>query len=143
MPHRFQRRLIFHGAVVILLGMLSGIPLSMVLLGYIPGNPDDWKLAHMEGLINGLLLIGIAGCGQALVLSERQFKFLSLMLTLMAHGNVLYGWVRGIFGVKGLDLAPPFANQLAAVLGGMPVIFAFIAISLVIWGAYRKIDFDE
>ena len=143
MPKMFQRRLIFHGAVVILLGMLAGIPLSMVLLGYIPGNPEDWKLAHMEGLINGLLLIALAGCGQALVLSERQFKFLSLNLTLMAHGNILYGWVRGIFGVKGFDLAPPFVNQVAAVLGGVPVLFAFIAITLVILGAYRKFDYDE
>lgn len=143
MPKRFQRRLVFHGALVVLFGMLAGIPLAMVLLGYMPGNPEDWKLAHMEGLLNGLLLIGLAGCGQVLVLSERQFKFLSLNLTLMAHGNILYGWVRGIWGVKGLDFAPPLANQLAAILGGLPVIFAFVAIALVIWGAYRKIDFDQ
>lgn len=143
MPKRFQRRLIFHGALVVLLGMLAGIPLSLVLIGYMPGNPEDWKLAHMEGLLNGLLLIALAGCGKALVLSERQFKLLSLSLTLMAHGNILYGWVRGIYGVKGLDFAPPLANQAAAFLGGVPIIFAFIAITLVIWGAYRKFDFDE
>ena len=142
MPERFQRRLMFHGALVVLLGMLAGIPLAMVMLGYISGNPDDWKLAHMEGVVNGLLLIAVAGGAKVLILSERQFKFLSVNLTLMAHGNVLYGWVRGIWGVKGLDFSPPVANQLAALLGGVPIILALIAVSLIIWGAYRKIDFD-
>ncbi|MCK5881564.1 MAG: hypothetical protein KAG18_06775 [Sinobacterium sp.] len=135
-----QRRLVFHGAMVVLLGMLCGIPLSMVLLGYISGNPEDWKLAHMEGLLNGILVLAVAGVSGFLRLSDRQYKLLVSMLALMAYGNAFYGWVRGIYGVKGLDFSPPIANQVAALLGGLPVLFAFVAIGLVIWGVYKKIE---
>lgn len=140
MSKSLQRRLVFHGGIVTLLGMLCGGPLAAVLLGYMPGNADDWTLAHMEGLVNGLLMLAVAACSSLLLLSDRQYKLLLWSLVITGYGNALYGWVRGLFSVQGLDFSPPLSNQLAAILGGVPVIFAFIAIALVIFGAYKQLD---
>lgn len=140
MPKSLVRRLMFHAGVVLMLGMLCGIPLAMVLLNYIPGNIADWRIAHMEGLTNGILALVVAAISGHLVLSDRKYKLLVWSLIITAYGNVGYGWVRGLFSVKGLDFAPPMANQVAAILGGVPVITAFIAVFLVIWGAYKKFE---
>ena len=137
MNERRRRQLMFHGAAAITLGMLSGIPLAMVLLGELSGNPSDWKLAHMEGLINGLLVIGVAAGAGLLSLSEGQQKVVYFCLPFTAYSNAFYGIVRGFSGERGMSLDPPFANQLAAVLGGLPIFTAFIAIALVMYGALR------
>ncbi len=140
MPVVLKRRLVFHGALVVLIGMLSGIPLSLVLLDYMQGTAGDWKLAHMQGLMNGLLLLVIASVSHLLILSDRQYKYLFWMSILTAYGNAFYGWLRGFSGERGLDFTPPLANQVAAILAGFPVLFSFIALSMVAYGAYRRLE---
>jgi hypothetical protein len=132
-----RKRLVLHGGAVIMLGMLSGIPMSMTLLEYITGNAADWRIAHMEGLINGLLMLAIAGCGGLLTLSKKQDTWLFFSIVFTGYSNALYGWVRGLSGQAGLDFAPPFSNQLAAILGGLPIFTAFAAVILLMIGAYK------
>lgn len=138
MNEQQRKRLVFHAGMVILLGMLSGIPLAMTLLDYMSGEASDWKLSHMEGLVNGLLILAIAGAGHLLVLSSKQQQWLLWSIVFTGYSNALYGWVRGFSGQAGLDFAPPISNQIAALLGGLPIITAFIAIILLIVGAMRK-----
>lgn len=132
-----QSRLALHAGAVILLGMLSGIPMAMVLTGYLEGNIADWRISHMEGLINGLLMLAIAGCLSFLTLSPKQSQWLFWTTLYTGYSNALYGWSRGLFGHAGLDFAPPFTNQLTAILGGLPIFTAFIAIFLLMHGAYK------
>ena len=132
------RRLTFHAAGVILIGMLAGIPLAMSLLGTSNTNPEDWKLAHMEGVINGLLMLAAAAAGHLLTLGKTQEKLLLFSLVFTGYSNALYGWVRGLSGQAGLDFAPPLSNQLASLLGGLPVITALLALCLILLGARKR-----
>ena len=134
----FCKKLVLHAGAVIMLGMLSGIPLAMTLTKYIEGSPSDWTLSHMEGLINGLLMLAIAGCGSLLKLSTLQERILFGCLLFTGYGNALYGWVRGLSGQAGMDFAPPISNQIAALLGGLPILTAFVAIIMLMVGAYNS-----
>ena len=138
MNTRIRSLLVFHGGAVIMLGMLSGIPLAMVILGELSGSTSDWKLSHMEGLLNGLLMLAIAACGHLLSLSEKQAIWLYRLLLITGYGNGLYGWVRGITGEAGLNFLPPFGNQLAAFLGGFPIFTAFTLIILMMISARKN-----
>lgn len=131
------RKMVFHAGMVIVLGMLSGIPLSMSLLGTLDTLVSDWKISHMEGLINGLLMLAIAGAGQLLVLGRRQQGLLYYSIVFTGYSNAIYGWVRGFSGQAGMDFAPPVSNQIVALLGGLPVVTAFIAIGLMMYGATK------
>ena len=64
-----QRLLLGHGAIVLLAGFAVGFGFVFFLIGEIklwpfpgsieyqlPGTYDAWRMAHMEGIINGLLL---------------------------------------------------------------------------------------
>ena len=133
-----SRKLVFHGGIVVLLGMLSGIPFAMALLGYLSVDPSHWRISHMEGLINGLLMIAIAASGQYLQLSDRCSKLLFCSMVFTGYSNALYGWARGLSGSAGLDFAPPIGNQIAALLGGLPIFTAFLAIGLLCFGAINK-----
>jgi len=66
---RGQRLLIGHGALVLLFGFAVGFGFLFFLIGEVslwpipgkieyqlPGTYDAWRMAHMEGIANGLLL---------------------------------------------------------------------------------------
>lgn len=135
----FASKLTFHAGAVIMFGMLSGIPLAMSILGYIDNAAaSDWKLSHMEGLINGLLMLAIAACAHLISLTPGKQKLLFISVVFTGYSNSLYGWARGLSGSAGLDFSPPISNQIAALLGGLPIFTAFLAIGLLMIGAYCK-----
>jgi hypothetical protein len=137
MNRLLRKKIVFHAGAVMTLGMLSGIPLAMTMLGYMPGEPADWKISHMEGLINGLLMLAVAGCGGLLALSFRQERVLLGCLLFTGYSNALYGWMRGLSGEHGMDFAPPVANQIVALLGGLPIATAFASIIILMLGAHK------
>jgi len=66
---RCQRRLVGHGALVLLFGFVIGFGFVFFLIGEIslwpipgsikyqlPGTYDAWRMAHMEGIVNGFAL---------------------------------------------------------------------------------------
>ena len=138
MDVQLRKKLVFHAAAVILIGMLSGFPLIFVLLGYLDGQVSDWKLSHMEGLLNGLLMLGVAASGGLLVLSKTVEKVLFWCLVFTGYGNALYGWARGLSGQAGMDFSPPISNQIAALLGGLPIFTALVLIIIVMIAARKS-----
>src|SRR5947207_461905 len=61
MEPRAARQLTFHGAVVTLVGLLAGIPYSMVATERILGSERAWRFAHVGNILGGLILIAVAG----------------------------------------------------------------------------------
>ncbi len=49
MDERLRHKMIFHGAVVILLGLLAGFPFAFVITEQMPGDVRAWRMAHLEG----------------------------------------------------------------------------------------------
>jgi hypothetical protein len=76
MDPRRRARLVFHGAVVVMLGLLSGFPRAFVLTGQIAGEERAWRMAHLEGLLNGMLMMLAAAVSGLLALSARQQSWL-------------------------------------------------------------------
>ena len=77
MNERQQSILVAHGGLVFLLGMAAGFPFAFEILGRLelwpipgsvqmdmPGDVRGWRMAHLEGVLNGLLMIGVASGGE-------------------------------------------------------------------------------
>ena len=84
MSERLQALLVAHGALIFLAGMIAGFPFAFHILGrvelwpipgsldlQIPGDYRGWRMAHLEGILNGLLLIGVGAVGSRLRLGDR------------------------------------------------------------------------
>src|SRR5262245_2518675 len=134
-----RARLVYNGALVILLGLLAGFPYAMVVTGGMEGSERAWRMAHLEGLLNGMLAILAAGVWDSLVLSERQRRWLALSLILAGYGNVSASIVGAFFGVRGLALALPFTNVIVYVLFVLAIVGVFIGVGLLIRGGAQAI----
>ena len=134
-----RARLVYNGAIVILLGLLAGFPHAMVIAGTLEGSERAWRMAHLEGLLNGMLAILAAGVWDVLVLSARQRKWLALSLIFAGYGNVVASILGASFGVRGLSLALPAANVVVYLLFVAAIVAVFIGVLLLIRGGAQAI----
>jgi len=136
---RIRASLVFHGAVVVMLGLLTGFPHALVLTGQLVGEERAWRMAHLEGLLNGMLMMLAGAAGGSLALSVNQERWLLWALAAAAYGNVIASVFGASFGVRGLALTAPSANALVNLLFWVAIGGAFVGVALLITGAAAAI----
>ncbi|NNL64622.1 MAG: hypothetical protein HKP30_00120 [Myxococcales bacterium] len=145
MNERDRRTLVAHGALVFLLGMAAGFPFAFEILGRIelwpfpgrmpfdpPGDLRGWRMAHLEGILNGLLLIGVAAVGPLLRLGARGAGWLKWGLLVCAWGNITASWIGPLSETRGLAFTGLswnglvyllFVAAIVGVIGAMVALF--------------------
>ena len=143
MDRALRRTMVFHGAIVVLLGLLAGFPYAFVVMGRLQGSERAWRMAHLEGVLNGLLLLGVAGVGGRLVLSAGQARVLAWALVLTGYANVVAAIIGASFAVRGLAPGGSFSNTIVYTLFMAAVVGVFVALVLVAVGARRPAPTHE
>src|SRR5207249_3400479 len=83
MAERLRALLVANGALVFMVGLVAGFPFTFVILGkivlwplpgalgvHLPGDVRGWRMAHLEGILNGLTLIAVAAAAPCLTLLQ-------------------------------------------------------------------------
>ena len=130
MTHSDRTRVLFHGAIVMLVGMLSGLPT-------VPEQEPMrlWHTAHEAQIMLGVIMIGVSSAMPVLVLERREAR--ALIWTSLAMG---YGLMTGTImqAVLGHTAFSPSTNPwlMAAFLANVVGIFGSVmTASLTIMGA--------
>jgi len=155
MPERQRALLFLNGLGLIAAAMLSGWAWFFHLLGQIvlfpvpgsvdvqvPGDSRAWRMAHMEGITQGLLLMGLAFGGQYMRLGERAFAVLFWSALTAAWLFTLPPMLHPLFGTRGLAFGggpfqPGLANDVLYLVGWPPMIGVHLMIVLAILGVLR------
>jgi len=131
MEHRIRDTMIFHGAIVFLLGLLAGFPHAFVITGQMAGSERAWRMAHLEGVLNGLLLLVVAVIADRLVLGRRRGAILAWSLVIAGYGNVAASILAATWNVRGLGPAGPVTNVIVYILFMVAVVGVFVGMGLV------------
>lgn len=133
---RLGHRLLQWGMVLFLLGLLTGLVIPMM------ANPRMGLTSHLEGVMNGTVLMVLGLMWSKLRLSDRMLKigfWLGLFGTYVNWGTTLLAGVLG----AGEKLAPiaskghlgSDAEELIIAIGLVSLSVAMIAVSgMVLWG---------
>jgi CDP-diglyceride synthetase len=135
MDSTLRSRLVFHGAVVVLLGLLVGFPYGLVVTGGMEGSERAWRMAHLEGVLNGMLVIAVGAGGHLLALSRRAQSVLGGSLVLMAYGNVVAATLGAAIGERGLAPGISVGNTIVYLLFVFAVVAVLVGMLLVAHGA--------
>ncbi len=157
MNERTRVLLVAHGAGLWITAILVGWMYMFNLLGevvlfplipsidiQIPGEARAWNMAHLEGITNGLLLMGLAAVAPLLTLTHGQHRILFWSSVITAWGFTLPAWANALFGTRGLAFGGgPFpsgtANDLIYLTGWPPVLAVHIVFALLLWGALQRL----
>jgi uncharacterized membrane protein HdeD (DUF308 family) len=131
-----QRRLVLHGAIILLIGLLCGYA---AVMEEVNRSGRVWTAAHSALLTLGVWLIATAAVLPLLELPRRERDALLLSLTGGAYSFVAAVVIQAATGaraispdVRGISLVA-FAANVLAVLG------TFLAASLTILGAWHAL----
>ena len=112
-----QKRLAMAGALLFLVGMLTGLWSAAALTGKVKvGIPHLALAAHLNGLLGGLWLIAVASTFQFLRYSERGLRRLAFAVAVPAWANLIVTLMASFLGVNGLEYTGQRANDIVAVL---------------------------
>jgi hypothetical protein len=136
-----QRRMLGHGALIMLVAFAAGIGLLVSLLGgieLIPGHivavpifgaTDGWRIAHLGGLTNGMLVWLVALCLPVLQGGAKFTRTLGWMLIGTGWANTLFYWAALLSPNEALSFGPNRfgAANWASIVGLLPALL-FVAV---------------
>lgn len=123
-----KRRLVWHGIVLFLLGLLTG------LVGEQFTNARMGLSAHLEGILNGILLIALASAWQEVRLSVPVARLALLLLLYGAYANWAVTTLAAIFGTQSMTPIAA-AGHAGAPWQEITVSIGFISVALAIIAA--------
>jgi (hydroxyamino)benzene mutase len=135
------RQILFHGGLMTLLSLLSGFTVYFALA------PRIALSSHTVGLIQGAMLIAIAGAWHLLNAPSKTLKIIKYTLLIGFYANwlslqlsALWSAGRNDFPIYGKDMpdgAAPWQNLTVSVLGYLSGLILISAV-LIIWAAINK-----
>ena len=150
---RSQRLLLGHGALVLLVGFIVGFGFLFFLLGEIrlwpfpgvihyqlPGTYDAWRMAHMEGIANGLLLWVMAAALPSIAKIIDNIHRLAVAMVVVAWTIVTASSLDPLFpDARGLALTAEssLANGIAFFLFYVGIVIAFVVVIAIAIKALR------
>ena len=118
------RLVALNGLAMILLGMfLAGMPLVFVVTqdAYhqpapinVGGDYRGWMMAHLEGLLNGMMIIVLAAVTRFRTMAAGRERTLIAALAVGGWGNTITAILAPMFGVRGMIFDGSMANNLVA-----------------------------
>jgi hypothetical protein len=104
---------------------LAGFPLVWVVVreSYgqtapvtLGGDYRGWMMAHLEGLLNGLLVIGLAATTRLRPMTQTKERVLLWSLLIAAWGNTIASLMAPLLGVRGMAFNQSAPNNLVAAM---------------------------
>lgn len=157
MSERMRTLLFLNGVGLLILAIFIGWIWFFTLLGRIVlwplpidvpiSLPDDgraWRMAHMEGITHGLLLMAWGVGGRFIRLSPRQFAWFFWSALITAWLFTIPTIFNALFGTRGLSFGgAPFkgglANDIIYLSGWPPVLCVHILLALGLLGVWRHL----
>ena len=137
MTRRMVLRLVFHGALLVVLGMLVGFAFHRAITeGAGPDTQRAWRVAHTSLVGGGALYLAFAAVGQYLLLSPRAAAFTIWSLVIAAYAFA-FGFVVGpAIGARGLEAIGPPLHVLVFGVLAVGLFLLLIAGCMFLWGSY-------
>lgn len=155
MPDRLRALLLLNGLGLVVAALVSGWAWFFHLLGrivlwpipgslevQIPGDARAWRMAHMEGITQGLLLMALGLGGRFVRSGPRAHRVLFWSALATAWLFTLPAMLHPLFGTRGLAFGggpfrPGLANDVLYLIGWPPVIGVHVMLVLAIVGVVR------
>ena len=125
------RQIAFHAVIVLFLGMVSGFCWGMLMADATSSisQQSAWRLAHIEGFANGVLMLLVALSYPLINPQGRAEKIIRIGIIITGYSNILATMYGGIFDARGLmPSADSTVHELVVYFGFMPGVVAILVV---------------
>lgn len=126
------RTLVFHAAVVLIIGLLCGMPYGRAINRKASEQiVHAWRVAHLALPIGAILMLAIAGVLTPLAVTDWMKRIIALSLIFSSYAFCFSLLLAPLVGHRGLSSKGPFAAKLVFLgntLGAVSSMFAAVAL---------------
>lgn len=150
MRKTLQASLIVQGTLVLLAGYVLGFPFGSAVTAELtgipaslPGDVRGWHMAHLEGVLNGMLMIAAAAAAGQLAMSARLEKVIFWGLVVAGWTNVVASTLSPLTGGRGTaftGLDWNSFNFVVFVAGIVGAVAAAIALLVAAWHSRKAVQ---
>ncbi|KAB7741216.1 hypothetical protein F2P47_05580 [Parvibaculum sedimenti] len=148
MEKKLQGLLIANGALVLLAGFVAGFPYGSTVVASLAAGvaASDfteplraWHMAHLEGVLNGILMFAAAAAASALTLSATSQRVILWGLIVSGWTNIVASTISALTGGRGTAITGLDWNTLdfllfmAGILGAVAAVIALALGGLKAW----------
>jgi hypothetical protein len=130
-----RAHLALHGSIVLLIGLLAGIGYSYAATTAAVDSDlyKNWRFAHIEGLLNGILVLAVAGAWPAIERNRPASTVGAWLLIVGAYANAIGPWITALF--IGHRVIEPHAPLEYVVVYGfyIPGVIPLFAVMVFVW----------
>jgi hydroxylaminobenzene mutase len=131
----WQRRMGFHGALMLWITMIYGLYLVGVMTDLVPGNEAMTLGAHINGLMGAFWLLGLGWSLSFVRLSERLLSIAVWMTLAGAWFNFLLAMIKAVPGVMAIEFTGGAFNDVVFVARLLLVVIpSLVGPALWVWG---------
>lgn len=141
MERQLQGLLVAHGALVLLAGFAAGFPYGTTVVASLGADAPAtigeslraWRMAHLEGVLNGMLMIAAAAAAGSLSLSPVQQRTIFWGLVVSGWTNIAASTLSALTGGRGTGITGLDWNTLNFLMfmaGIVGAVAAAIALAL-------------
>lgn len=134
------RQIAFHATVVLILGMVAGFLWGMSMAdGYTETRQAAWRLAHIEGFANGVLMLIVALAYPLINPIGRAELIIRVGIIITGYSNILATFYGGIFDARGLMPNPESTpHDLVVYFGFLPGVVAIIVVLVTMAVSFKR-----
>ncbi len=107
-----SRHLLLHGTIVLLIGLLAGIPYGSAIAAGAEEPIRAWELAHGSSPLGATTMIAVAGILSHLAARPRLRWGVVVPFVVSGYGSSVALPLVALTGVRGLSLSGPFWNRV-------------------------------
>lgn len=140
MVDRRQVELVFHGSVLLLIGLLCGFPLAAAITG--PWGEDavrGWRVAHLGLSVGAIWIYALAGVLPCFALSAKTAQLVSRVLVATIYGFAVALPVGAAGSARGLEPGGSLANWIAFLGNTVGGVGSLAATVMLLRGSYAKL----
>lgn len=132
MINELRARIVYHGAIVLFVGLLCGFAAVTELTNE---QARLWRSAHLGLVVTGIWLFATASILSALVLNRRETSVLFSSLLATAYGFMTAVIIEAVIGARAVQPTGSPANMIAFAGNVLGVMGALVATLLTLGGA--------
>ena len=132
---RAQLRMLFHALVVLLVGLLCGVPYGQAITrAWGEEAVRAWRFAHFGLVVAGIWLMVVAAVSHLLALNTRNIAILIHSVVISAYGFTIALVVAAVGGARGLEPTGSGLNVLAFLANSVAALASLVSVAVMIVG---------
>jgi hypothetical protein len=130
--------LIRHGAIVAFLGCLAGLAYTFVVTGELAGSIRAWHLAHIQGVMIGILILAVSSLVNRVNLDDKKLWILAYAFVITGYCYSIGPVFGAVMGVRGIEPVLPVANIVFYVSNTIASLSVLVGLGMTIFGARKN-----